>query len=51
MYIQYIIVIAIIFAAVLYGGISLRNRSRSFSMKKDCGDDCGCNGKGKKLIS
>jgi len=42
MNIQYIIVIAIILAAVVYAGVQFRKRSRAFSLKKSCGDDCGC---------
>jgi hypothetical protein len=49
--IQYISVIAIILAAVGYVGATLRKRSRSFSPKAGCGDDCDCNGNSKKLIS
>jgi len=51
MNIQYIIVIAIILSGFAYAGLQLRKRSRAFSLKKACGDDCGCNGGSKKLPS
>jgi len=51
MNIQLIIVIAIIVAAVLYGARLVLKRTRSFSIKKSCGDDCGCGGDSKKVIS
>ncbi|MGQ0541257.1 MAG: FeoB-associated Cys-rich membrane protein [Blastocatellia bacterium] len=49
MNIQYIIVIAIIFAAVVYAGAMLRKKARSFSVKKTCNTGCGCNGAKEKL--
>lgn len=51
MTVQYIIVVAIILGAVAYAGVQFRKRSRAFSLKKSCGDDCGCNGSSKKLPS
>jgi hypothetical protein len=51
MNVQYIIVIAIILAAVVYGGVTLSRRTRSFSTKKGCGADCGCEGGSKKTLS
>jgi hypothetical protein len=39
---QSIIVVIIITAAIAFAGITFVRRSRSFSKKKDCGPDCGC---------
>ncbi|MBK6723813.1 MAG: FeoB-associated Cys-rich membrane protein, partial [Acidobacteria bacterium] len=47
MNIQTIIVIAIIIAAALYAGSLVAKRVLSFSPKKGCGTDCGCNGASK----
>ncbi|MBK6590951.1 MAG: FeoB-associated Cys-rich membrane protein [Acidobacteria bacterium] len=51
MNIQTIIVIAIIIAAALYAGSLVAKRVLSFSPKKGCGTDCGCNGASKNLPS
>jgi hypothetical protein len=43
MTVQYLIVIFIISGAVLYAGMTLLRKRRSFSTKPGCGkDDCGC---------
>jgi hypothetical protein len=51
MMLQNLIVIAIITAAIVYAAVTLLRKRRAFSVKLGCGDDCGCNGSGKKLIS
>jgi hypothetical protein len=39
---QYLIVIAIILAAVIFAAKSLMQKRRAFSSEPNCGDDCGC---------
>lgn len=51
MMIQTVIVVAIILAATVYSVFLLARKRRAFSAKTDCGNDCGCNGAGKKLTS
>ncbi|MGH9947468.1 MAG: FeoB-associated Cys-rich membrane protein [Pyrinomonadaceae bacterium] len=40
--IQTLIVFAAIAAAVGFAALWLVRKARAFSVKKDCGDDCGC---------
>ncbi|MBE7516738.1 MAG: FeoB-associated Cys-rich membrane protein [Chloracidobacterium sp.] len=42
---QYFIVIVIILGAIIFAAKTLVQKSRAFSPKPSCGDDCGC-GKG-----
>jgi hypothetical protein len=49
--IQSIIVFAIIMAAALYTGVIIARRTRSFSKKKGCAADCGCEGRSKKVVT
>lgn len=51
MMLQQLIVIAIIVAAVVYVGMIMLRKSRSFSRKHGCGNDCGCNGREKNITS
>jgi FeoB-associated Cys-rich membrane protein len=44
---QTIIVSIIIIAAVIYVGSLLLKKAKSFSPKKSCGSDCGCEAKSK----
>ncbi|MBL0242400.1 MAG: FeoB-associated Cys-rich membrane protein [Chloracidobacterium sp.] len=39
---QYLLVIAIILAAVIFAVRTLVQRRSAFSSKSGCGDDCGC---------
>lgn len=48
--VQEIIVIAVILVAVAYGAVVFGRRTRSFSTKKGCGTDCGCEAGSKKPI-
>jgi hypothetical protein len=51
MNIQYIIVVAILIAALAYAVTTLLRKRRSFSTKPGCDADCGCSGGSKKLTS
>ena len=51
MTVQYIIVVAIISAAITYAAVTLIRKRRSFSTKSGCGNDCGCGDGSKKLTS
>lgn len=51
MNIQAIIAALIIVAAIAYAGVTLARKRHSFSIKKACANDCGCNGNTKKLTS
>lgn len=43
MHFQYIIVAAIIFAAVVFAVASIVRKRRAFLVKNGCSHDCGCN--------
>jgi hypothetical protein len=51
MNIQFVIVAAIILAAVIYAGKTLLHKRRAFSGKHGCEQDCGCNAGGKSIRS
>ncbi len=45
---QEIIVLAFVFAAVLYVASMVYKKTRSFSSKAGCANDCGCSAKNKE---
>ncbi|MEO7674921.1 MAG: hypothetical protein ABIU09_12695 [Pyrinomonadaceae bacterium] len=48
MNIQEIIVLAFVVSAVLYVAAMVYRKTRSFSSKSACADDCGCSAKTKE---
>ena len=48
---QYLAVIIIIAAAVVFAVVSIYRKRDSFSTKRGCGNDCGCGDASKKLTS
>ena len=42
---QWIVTILIIAAALAFAGVTVARRVRSFSPKKKCDTDCGCDGR------
>lgn len=45
--IQALIVVAIVVAAVVYAGAMFLRKTKAFSPKSKCADDCGCGSKTK----
>jgi hypothetical protein len=48
---QYIIVGLVIAAALAYAVVTISRKTRSFSTRSECQDDCGCGGNSKKTTS
>ena len=51
MNIQYIIVIAVVLAAVVYAGMIVIKQTHAFSAKKKCEAGCGCDSGSKQRSS
>ncbi|MBK6748550.1 MAG: FeoB-associated Cys-rich membrane protein [Pyrinomonadaceae bacterium] len=51
MSLQFIIVLIVIAAALVFAAVTLIRKRRAFSTKEGCGTDCGCGDGSKKLTS
>jgi hypothetical protein len=48
---QLIIVLIVIVGALAFAGLTLARKAKGFSIKNDCGADCGCGDSKDKLTS